>query len=43
MTEYRKIIFMDADTLVFNNLDHLFGPEYPMFTGEQTLYWVFHP
>ena len=34
MTQYRKIVFMDADTIVFKNLDHLFGPEYPMFTGE---------
>ena len=34
MTEYRKIVFMDSDTLVFKNIDHLFGPEYPMFTGE---------
>ena len=33
MTQYRKIVFMDADTIVFKNLDHLFGPEYPMFTG----------
>ena len=33
MTQFKKIIFLDADTLIFKNIDHLFGPEYPMFTG----------
>jgi hypothetical protein len=36
MTQYKKIVFMDADTLVFRNIDHLFGPEYPMFTAAFT-------
>ena len=36
MTQFRKIVFMDADTIVFRNLDHLFGPEYPMFTAALT-------
>ena len=36
MTQFKKIVFMDADTLVFQNIDHLFGPEYPMFTAAMT-------
>ena len=34
MTQFKKILFLDADTLIYKNIDHLFGPEYPMFTGE---------
>ena len=33
MTQFKKIVFMDSDTMAFHNLDHLFGPEYPMFSG----------
>ena len=36
MTMYDKIVFMDSDTIAFKNLDHLFGPEYPMFTAAMT-------
>lgn len=36
MTQFKKIVFVDADTLMFQNIDHLFGPEYPMFTAAQT-------
>ena len=30
--QYRKIIWMDSDTMVFKNMDHLMKE--PMFTGE---------
>jgi hypothetical protein len=36
MTHYKKLVFMDSDTIAFKNLDHLFGPEYPMFTAAMT-------
>lgn len=36
MTHFKKLIFMDSDTIAFKNLDHLFGPEYPMFTAAMT-------
>ena len=39
MTQFKKIIFMDSDTMAMHNLDHLFGPEYPMFSGEQTAFY----
>ena len=35
-THYRKVVFMDSDTIAFQNLDHLFGPEYPTFTAALT-------
>ena len=36
LTQYRKVVFMDADTLALQNLDHLFGPEYPHFSSAVT-------
>ena len=36
MTQFKKLIFMDSDTMAFHNLDHLFGPEYPMFSAAMT-------
>jgi hypothetical protein len=36
MTHFKKLVFMDSDTIAFKNLDHLFGPEYPMFTAAMT-------
>ncbi len=36
MDQYEKIIFLDADTLVIQNIDHLFG--YPEFSAAPNLY-----
>lgn len=36
MTQYRKVMWMDGDTFVLKNIDHLFSPEYPTFTGSVT-------
>jgi hypothetical protein len=36
LTQFDKLVFMDSDTVAFVNLDHLFGPEYPMFTAATT-------
>lgn len=38
-THYRKIVFLDSDTVMFANIDHLFGPEYPTFTAAMTFPW----
>lgn len=36
LTEYRRIVFLDADTLVVKNIDRLF--EYPQFCAAPNLY-----
>ena len=36
LTEYRRVVFLDADTLVIKNIDKLFG--YPQFCGAPNLY-----
>lgn len=36
MTQYAKIVWSDADTLVLKNMDHLFGPEYPTLSSSFT-------
>ncbi len=36
MTDYKRIVFLDADTLVIRNVDRLFG--YPEFSGAPNLY-----
>ena len=37
MTEYRKIVWIDADVVVLKNLDHLFLE--PTFTASMTHAW----
>ena len=37
MTQYKKLLWMDSDTLVFKNLDHLFLK--PMLTAAFTYAW----
>ena len=36
LTQYERVVFLDADTLVVRNIDHLFG--YPEFCGAPNLY-----
>jgi len=36
MTQFERVVFLDADTLVIHNIDRLFG--YPEFSGAPNLY-----
>ena len=36
LTQYKKVVFMDADTMAVANLDHLFGPETTHFSTAVT-------
>ena len=36
LTDYQRVVFLDADTLVIHNIDKLFG--YPQFSGAPNLY-----
>lgn len=40
LTEYERIVFLDADTIVLKNIDELFSPNIPEFAAVADCWWV---